>query len=407
MMVRVLGTIIIAFFCCTSIHSQSPPLNGEWKGTYSYLGVNYPTIFELNKSGDGKIAGTVSTYRNDSAQYISYTVDGTYNPRKNKIGLKGRKVISKKGIWCIPSFDLNVIEVGNQWLIEGRWKPNLKLMGCPLGASGRISLIKNVPLSLAESQVINTRAASDPYTQGMIEGLKERNYHALIIGVNNYSDESMKDLDNPIRDGQTLINTLETYYNFRKENVTFLKDPDRGTILDNMQRLSEMLNDKDNLLVFYAGHGIWDEELQQGYWLPGDATLSSKSQWISNATIRDYVRSWKTKHVLLISDACFSGGLLKERGAGKALINVYNMPSRKAMTSGTLTTVPDKSVFMKYLIKYLENNQEPLISADQIFYQTKISVINNSPTNQVPQYGPIYRANDEGGEFVFLRANNK
>lgn len=403
MLKRILSIILYVVLNSQSGYAQDALLNGKWHGTYSYLGVNYPTIFDLSFADDGSITGEVSTYRNDSAQYISYTVVGTYNTEKNKIDLKGKKILTRKGVWCMPSFDLNVVEVGNQWLIEGRWRPNLKLMGCPPGATGRMSLIKNAPVYVSDDRTEPLDTDADSHTQGMIEGLKERKYHALIIGVNNYADESLKDLDNPINDGQTLIQTLTSYYNFKAENITFLQDPDRSTILDNMQRLSEGLTDRDNLLVFYAGHGIWDEDLQQGYWLPGDATLASRSQWISNATIRDYVRSWKTKHVLLISDACFSGGLLKERGAGKALINVYNMPSRKAMTSGTLTTVPDKSVFMKYLIKYLEENQEPLISADQIYYQTKISVINNSPTNQVPQYGPIYQANDEGGEFVFLR----
>jgi hypothetical protein len=79
------------------------------------------------------------------------------------------------------------------------------------------------------------------------------------------------------------------------------------------------------------------------------------------------------------------------------------MPSRKAMTSGTLTTVPDKSVFVKYLVKNLETNTDPVISADEIFYNLKVAVINNSPNNQVPQYGVVHQSGDEGGDFLFLR----
>jgi hypothetical protein len=43
------------------------------------------------------------------------------------------------------------------------------------------------------------------------------------------------------------------------------------------------------------------------------------------------------------------------------------------------------------------------MSADQLFRQFKTAVINNSPNGQVPQYGPISQAGDEGGDFVFLR----
>ncbi|MEQ9231398.1 MAG: hypothetical protein RIF46_12010, partial [Cyclobacteriaceae bacterium] len=112
------------------------------------------------------------------------------------------------------------------------------------------------------------------------------------------------------------------------------------------------------------------------------------------------------KHTLLISDACFSGGILKERAVfedGKAMLELYKLKSRKAMTSGTLTTVPDESVFMKYLVSNLRSNAHPMITADQLFRNFKIAVINNSPTGQVPQYGPIVQTGDEGGDFIFLR----
>jgi len=116
----------------------------------------------------------------------------------------------------------------------------------------------------------------------------------------------------------------------------------------------------------------------------------------------------KSKHTVLISDACLSGGILKERAVfenSRAILEVYKLPSRKAMTSGTLTTVPDKSVFIQYLVKNLVNNRAPLLSADQLFRNFKTAVINNSVNGQVPQYGPISQAGDEGGDFIFLRSN--
>ena len=73
------------------------------------------------------------------------------------------------------------------------------------------------------------------------------------------------------------------------------------------------------------------------------------------------------------------------------------------MTSGTMKTVPDESVFLKYLIKNLMSNTAPLLSADQLFRNFKIAVINNSPNGQVPQYGPITQTGDEGGDFIFLK----
>ena len=82
---------------------------------------------------------------------------------------------------------------------------------------------------------------------------------------------------------------------------------------------------------------------------------------------------------------------------------MYKRPSRKAMTSGALSTVPDESVFIKYLVKNLTQNTSPLVSAEQIFGNFKVAVINNSETGQVPQYGAITLAGDEGGDFIFLK----
>ena len=49
---------------------------------------------------------------------------------------------------------------------------------------------------------------------------------------------------------------------------------------------------------------------------------------------------------------------------------------------------------MKYLIKRLDENQKTYISARQIFTQVETAVINN--TSNVPQYGTIQNAGDEG-----------
>ncbi len=107
----------------------------------------------------------------------------------------------------------------------------------------------------------------------------------------------------------------------------------------------------------------------------------------------------------MISDACFSGGLFRTRSAFEAsppaIQEVYRLPSRKAMTSGTLTEVPDESAFLHYLIKRLEENTTPYLTAQELFVSFRTAVINNS--RNVPQFGEIQDAGDEGGDFVFWR----
>nr|NQU90315.1 caspase family protein [Bacteroidota bacterium] len=234
-------------------------------------------------------------------------------------------------------------------------------------------------------------------------------YHALIIGVNEYIDPGVKDLENPINDAQKLYDLLIKYYTFDPENISFLKDPGRDEIYNIFETYMEKIDEDDNLLIFYAGHGHWDEELKRGYWLPSNAQQGRRSTWFSNNDLTDYIRGMKCRHTLLISDACFSGSIFKTRGAfdvaPKDIRILSEMPSRTAMTSGTLTEVPDKSVFIEYLAKRLEQNTEKYLTTEGLFNSFRRAVISNSVTDQVPQYGSIHLTGDEGGEFIFIRKN--
>ena len=73
------------------------------------------------------------------------------------------------------------------------------------------------------------------------------------------------------------------------------------------------------------------------------------------------------------------------------------------MTSGNLKEVPDKSVFIEYLIRKLRENDKKYLPAGELYIQLKEPVMNNSPANQIPLYGVIREANDEGGDFIFVR----
>ncbi len=235
----------------------------------------------------------------------------------------------------------------------------------------------------------------------------EGSYFALLVGVENYQDESLNDLSRPINDAEAIANLLRQQYTFDAGNIIVLRDPTRAEIIGTLDRLSRQVTGHDNFLIFYAGHGFWDEQFQQGYWLPSDARRLTRDAWIANGTSRDYIRGIPSKHTLLVSDACFSGGIFRTRSAfadaSIAIKKLYELDSRKAITSGTLTEVPDRSVFIKFLLKRLAENEDKYLSSEQLFTRFRTAVINNSPLEQVPQFGEIREAGDEGGDFIFVK----
>jgi hypothetical protein len=187
--------------------------------------------------------------------------------------------------------------------------------------------------------------------------------------------------------------------------VKVLRNPKRADIINELDYLREKVSESDNLLIFYAGHGHYDDKANVGYWLPSDASNSSSADWFPNTTLVNHLKAINSKHTLLITDACFAGSIFKTRSVKmpEELVyeRIYEKPSRKAMTSGTNTEVPDESAFIKYLIQRLEENQETYLSSQKLFSNMIDAVISNS--NVLPQYGEIQNVLNEGGDFIFLK----
>ncbi len=288
---------------------------------------------------------------------------------------------------------------------DGTFEANVPLA---MGRNKIIILAKDNKMNVASESFYLERSDDIPIVNSNETSSGDLgSFHALIIGVQNYSDSAFRDLENPVNDAHKLYKTLTSNYNFDAANVLLLENPKRDEITQALENEFNKLTSNDNLLIFYAGHGYWDSKFKQGYWLPADAIENNRGTWLSNSTIRDYMRAIPAKHSLLITDACFAGGIFNSRDAfpeaSKAINKMYALPSRKAMTSGAMNQVPDKSVFIEYLIKRLENNSETYLSAEQLFASFKIAVINNSPMDQVPQYGEVKETGDEGGDFIFVK----
>jgi hypothetical protein len=266
-------------------------------------------------------------------------------------------------------------------------------------SSGKVDVyINNKPEIVTDQGQIEFR--NSPILTPLVTG----KYYALVIGINDYTDPSISTLDKPIQDAELFYNIITSRYNFDEENVTLLKNASISDIVRSLDHYAVIVRPEDNFLIFYAGHGIWDGSSEIGYWLPADARRSTKLEWFRNSTLRDYLREIKSKHTLLISDACFAGSIFKTRRAFSdaqlAVSKLYDLPSRKAMTSGTYTEVPDESAFLKFLVQRLIENNDKFLSSEQLFSSFRIAVINNS--NVVPQFGVIQDVGDEGGDFIFI-----
>ncbi|MCI4669149.1 MAG: caspase family protein [Bacteroidia bacterium] len=230
------------------------------------------------------------------------------------------------------------------------------------------------------------------------------NNHLLLIGINEYS--SWPELRNAVKDVRDIAHVLTRSYDFEQSRVTQILNGEatREKILETLENLQERLGPNDNLLIYYAGHGYYDEESQLGYWVPVDARLDKIPDYIRNSTIHDYLRTINTKHTFLIADACYAGSLFANyRGS-----NYNNSKSRWAFTSGNLEKVWDgkpggNSPFAKSLIDFLVGYNRNELPINLIIESVSKTV--SYRTNQTPKGSPLKMAGDSGGILVLKKTN--
>ena len=227
----------------------------------------------------------------------------------------------------------------------------------------------------------------------------------VIIGISKYKDPIMPDLFYPVFDARKVRDAIVGNYTFSDHDVLLLENATRSRIIKTLDSLNNIITPKDNLLIFYAGHGSWDEKRSMGYWLPSDAASTVLDNWLMNSIITTYVSKSQARHTLVIADACFGGSIFRTRAFEpaevKTLSDLYFETSKKAMTSGDLTEVPDESIFIKSLIQLLVSNEEDYLSSEQLFFKIKPDVVNAA--DLIPQFGIIKNAGDQGGDFIFFR----
>lgn len=233
-----------------------------------------------------------------------------------------------------------------------------------------------------------------------------KNY-LLVIGINNYLH--WPKLNNAVKDANDVASTLMVKYNFEFDNIVLLKDEQatRNNIYTSLRGLIEKVSPQDNLMVYYSGHGFFDQLLNEGYWVPVEAHVNASGDYVSNTEILRIINNINSQHTFLVADACFSGSLFAESTRGYS-DNVEKFRSRWGFASGRLEVVSDgalgdNSPFARNFIQYLKENQKEKFAVSELIQQVKLKVAET--TNQTPLGNPLKNAGDEGGEFIFYKRN--
>ncbi len=233
-------------------------------------------------------------------------------------------------------------------------------------------------------------------------------YYALVIGINQY--QHWPALQTATEDARAIDAVLRQRYGFQT-NVLVDGAATRTNILNAFGDYRRRLHENDNLLIYYAGHGARDGG--KAYWLPVDSDPDSQANWIIADEVTKGMQVIPARHILVVSDSCYSGGLSRAVTANAAPVDRNNYiqtmlssKSRILISSGRDEPVADggsggHSVFANAILSGLRNAPEPAFTASNLFSRyVQEAVVGGS--KQVPLFQMIQDSGHEYGDFVFL-----
>ncbi len=240
-----------------------------------------------------------------------------------------------------------------------------------------------------------------------------RTDYAVLFATDEY--DSWDKLGNPVNDAKTIADELKKTYGFEVEIVN---NPTKKEVLQTLRKYSKMtFLPNDQLFVFFAGHGHFDQYFNQGYMVCKDSKREDeeKLSYISHSNLREIVNNFPCKHVFLTIDACFSGtfdqSIANSGHRGSEVYQELNrveyinrklkFKTRKYLTSGGKEYVSDgqlgaHSPFTRKFLEALRSyggNDNILTLNELKSYVEKI--------NPEPRFGE-FGSNEPGSDFIFV-----
>lgn len=130
---------------------------------------------------------------------------------------------------------------------------------------------------------------------------------ALLIATDRYDE--FPALANPSRDADALRRVLEARYGFE---ATVLHNPTRADVFAALEEVRKLpAHPRDQLLVYVAGHGLYDPVLRDGVIVLKDSKASdpeSRTRLLTRELLH-LVDTLPQRHVLVSLDVCFGGSI--------------------------------------------------------------------------------------------------
>ncbi len=277
--------------------------------------------------------------------------------------------------------------------------------------------------TMLQAATVHNKAAR--FKESRNTALDHLKYYALIIANKDYENEFARDLETPFADAEEVGSVLRDRYDFE---VDIIYNATKAKIEQELERIfykeahdDDEDNDKDAVLIYYAGHGYASDSRTKEayYWLPVDAEFDSPRTWFKTKELEAYMQVSSVNQIMVVADSCFAGNVLSRDGIAGNFASLKSKDwrrylaeytekkkSRYVFTSGAFAPVLDggggeHSVFARAFLDVLETNNE-ILSAPKMHEQVAPVVMKLAARldhMQTPLFGYLTSAGHEFGNF--------
>ena len=242
-----------------------------------------------------------------------------------------------------------------------------------------------------------------------------RRDYALIFATDKY--DNWGDLVNPIQDAEIIARLLKDKYGFTVELV------ENATLEEITAKLydynTRKFNPQDQLFVFFAGHGYYDEVLGEGYVVASNSLMNDKGKnsYLAHSILRQRLDNIRCEHIFLAMDVCFGGTfdpILARSRAGEVmeeatdtqyLVKKLSKRTRKYLTSGSKEYVSDgiPGKNSPFAAKFIQALREIGGGSGRILTLAELNTYFQR-LNTDPRSGS-FGTDDPASDFVFVAKN--
>ncbi|MFN7705186.1 MAG: caspase domain-containing protein [Chryseotalea sp.] len=333
----------------------------------------------------------------------------------------------------VPRFDISAEVVAN-----GNLKAVTVYIKESVESSARATLNVRIPETVNSIAIDRTINLFDGANVVVIEaetkeGLKTSSYRQIQVGTSALTDmsklgrtdyalifatdsyDNWSDLVNPIYDSRSIAEELQNRYKFK---VEVIENAVQADILKKLREYAEkQYKPLDQLFVFFAGHGTYDQSLGEGFVVTKESMLADegKISYLSHNRLRSILNNIPCEHIFLAMDVCFGGtfdetlasargtddDVYQEQSQVQFLTRKLSFKTRRYLTSGGKVYVSDgipgkHSPFAKSFLEALQSQggRDGVLTLQEIF--SYVEKLKNPP--KMGEFGD----NAIGSDFLFV-----